>query len=59
MRFHRIIYFLLLLLLCILATKSNKYIGYRKKKGNFTRGESLCLPHNGYVAGHHAILTPV
>ena len=32
MRFHRMIYFLLLLLLCILATKSNKYIGYRKKK---------------------------
>lgn len=47
MRFNRFIY-LVLLLLWLLATKSTKYIGEKKKTGNFNRGKSLDSPHTGY-----------
>ena len=47
MRFNRLIY-LFLLLLWLLATKSTKDIGGKKKTGNFNRGESLDSPHTGY-----------
>ena len=51
MRFNRFIYLFLTFLLWLLATKSTKYIGKKKKTkttGNFNRGECLGSPYTGY-----------